>query len=180
MLTTPSRIIAATFASVALAAPPALPSYASAAPTRDVAAPAALVLPADPSAAATRDLATGTGQLTLAPDQRSPDARTPSRRIAAATVASDQRTPDARDAGAPSQPVVVAVEGTAGKTAVTRGGGETPADATVGRTRARNAPVVTGFDWTAAVIGAGGALALAMLAGAGIALMRRRSPHPVV
>ena len=132
MLTTPSRIIAVTFATVALAAPPALPSYSSAAPTRD--------------------LAIGTGPLTLAPDLRSPDAQAASERIAPATVAPDQRTPDAREAGAPAQPVVVAVD----------------------------APVTTGFDWTAAVIGAGGALAIAMIAGAGIALLRRRSPHPVV
>jgi hypothetical protein len=152
MLTTPSRLIAATFATVTLAAPAALPSYSSAAPTRDVAAPPALALPAYPSAAPTRDLATGTGPLTLAPDQRSPDARAPGERIALATVASDQRTPDAREAGAPAQPVVVAVD----------------------------APVTTGFDWTAAVIGAGSTLAIAMIAGAGVALMRRRSPHPVV
>ena len=134
MLTTPSRIIAATFTTVALVAAPALalPSYSSAAPTRD--------------------LASSTGPLTLAPDQRSPDARTPNERIALATVASDQRTPDAREAGAPAQPVIVAVD----------------------------APVTTGFDWTAAVIGVGGTLAIAMIAGAGIALMRRRSPHPVV
>ena len=152
MLTTPSHIIAATFAIVALAALPVLPSYASAAPTRDVSAPPASALPAFPSAAPTRDLASSTGPLTLAPDQRTPDARTPSGGIVSTTLASDQRTPDAREAGAPARSVVVAVD----------------------------APVTAGFDWTAAVIGAGGTLAIAMLAGAGIALMRRRSPHPVV
>lgn len=133
MLTTPARIITATFAAVALAGPPAL------------------ALAADPPAPQTRDLAAGTGTLTLAPDQRSPDARVDDVRVAPMTIAQDQRSADARDAGS-ARPVVVAVD----------------------------APVTSGFDWTDALIGAAGALAIAMIAGAGIALLRRRSPQPVV
>jgi hypothetical protein len=134
MLTTPSCIIAATFAALTLTATPAL------------------ALPPDPPAAQTRDLAAGTGPLTLAPDQRSPDARVNVERLAPATIAQDQRSADARDAGGSARPIVVTTAA--------------PADA--------------GFDWDAAVIGAAGALAIAVIAGAGIALLRRRSPQPVV
>ena len=103
------------------------------------------------AAARTRDLAGGRGPLALAPDPRSPDARVAARASRRGGCLGPAH-PDARDAGAPAQPVVVPVD----------------------------APVTTGFDWTAAVIGAAGALAIAVIAGAGIALMRRRSPGPVV
>jgi hypothetical protein len=133
MFTTPSRIIATTFAALALATPPAL------------------ALLADPVAAQTRDLASGTGPLTLGPDQRSPDSRVNDELLPPTTVAQDQRSADARDAGS-ARPIVVAVD----------------------------APVTTGFDWSAALIGAAGALAIAMIVGAGVALLRRRSPQPVL
>ena len=85
-------------------------------------------------------------------DLRTPDARDAGQRAEPSALAPDQRSPDARDSGAQAQPVIVEVD----------------------------APVATGFDWTAAVIGAGGALAIAVISGAGIALMRRRSPEPAV
>ena len=39
-------------------------------------------------------------------------------------------------------------------------------------------PVSTGFDWTAAIIGLAGGLAIAVLAGVGVARGRRRHGHP--
>lgn len=39
-------------------------------------------------------------------------------------------------------------------------------------------PVSTGFDWTAAIIGLAGGLAITVLAGVGVARGRRRHGHP--
>ena len=39
-------------------------------------------------------------------------------------------------------------------------------------------PVSTGFDWTAAIIGLAGGLAIAVLAGVGVAWQRRRHAQP--
>lgn len=39
-------------------------------------------------------------------------------------------------------------------------------------------PVSTGFDWTAAIIGLGGGLAIAVLAGVGVTRLRRRHAQP--
>jgi len=89
-----------------------------------------------------------------ASDHRSPDAR----EGAATAPAEDLRSPDARvpiSEPLPSEPAVqpVVVE---------------------------TAPAGEAFDWTTAVIGAGGGLAIAVLAGTGIALGRRRQPRPTV
>ena len=39
-------------------------------------------------------------------------------------------------------------------------------------------PVSTGFDWTAAIIGLAGGLAITVLAGVGVAWLRRRHTQP--